>query len=296
MPSMKRTLLPLLAVCLPFFASPPPAFGADETAGAALAACDAAWQKRAEGHRGRQAAPAAAAAAVAACERAVEAQPERLEARAKLLRALHFQGEYAARSTAEKQRLFGRGREVAEGALDLMAKRSGGRAKLDALAVPQAARALSGVPEAAELHLWAGAHWGLWGDAFGKLAAARQGVGDRVRRYAELANALDERAEHAGGHRLLGRLHSLAPKVPLVTGWVDRGKAVAELRRAMALAPDFPLNALWLAEALLEHAPDQRNEAREILKRLAARPPAPDRAVEDEDVVAEARALLGKAG
>ena len=38
-----------------------------------------------------------------------------------------------------------------------------------------------------------------------------------------------EPRQDAAGHRVLGRLHTLAPKVPFFTGWVDRDKAVAEL-------------------------------------------------------------------
>lgn len=256
------------------------------------AACADAWTQRAQGHRGRSADPARAARLVAACDRAVQAAPAALAARVEQLRALYFQGELAARTPEEKRKVFGRGRDAAEAALDLLARRVGGRPELDALAPREAARALAGVPEAAPLHLWAGVHWGLWGDAFGKLAAARQGVGDRIRRYAEVASRLDERLEGGGGHRLLGRLHSLAPKVPLVTGWVDRAKAIAELRRAVALAPGYPENPLFLAEALLDHQPEKKAEAVEILRRLAALVPAPERQVEDEEVREEARARL----
>jgi hypothetical protein len=140
--------------------------------------------------------------------------------------------------------------------------------------------------------LWAGIHWALWGDNFGRLAAARQGVGDRVRRYAEVVIAIDERYEDAGGHRLLGRLHTLAPKVPFFTGWVDRGKAVAELRRAVALAPGLPLNEVFLAEALLLHQAEKGAEARQLLRRVLERPPLPARLVEDEDAQRQARQLL----
>jgi hypothetical protein len=126
------------------------------------------------------------------------------------------------------------------------------------------------------------------------MAAARQGVGDRVRRSAEILIVLDERFEDAGGHRILGRLHTLAPKVPFFTGWVDRGKAVAELRRAVALGPDNLDNHLFLAEALLEHQPARSAEAREILRRLLARQPAPELVVEQERTLANARALLAK--
>jgi tetratricopeptide (TPR) repeat protein len=250
-----------------------------------LARGDAAWDRRAQGQINE---------AVAAYEQALRAEPANLDAAWKLLRALHFKGEYIARSMEEKKKVFARGRDVAEAALDRMAQRAGGRKKLDALSPQAAAKALAGIPQARPIHLWAAVHWGLWGDSFGRLAAARQGVGDRVRRSAEILLALDETYEEGAGHRILGRLHTLAPKVPMFTGWVDRGKAVSELRRAVALGPNNFLNHLYLAEALLEHAPDKKGEAREILRRLLARQPSADRRVEDERALADAKALLAR--
>jgi tetratricopeptide (TPR) repeat protein len=260
-----------------------------------IAAGDAAWARRAEGRQGGKAAAGPIDEAVADFERAVREQPDRLEGSWKLLRALHFKGEFTTDSNEAKQRVFGRGKEVAEAALDRLAKRAAGsRAKLDALSPTQAAKAVGGAPEAKPILLWAAVHWGLWGDVFGRLAAARQGAGDRVRRYSETLIALDERYEDAGGHRVLGRLHTLAPKVPFVTGWIDRGKAVSELRRAVALGPDNFDNHLFLAEALLDHQPDKAAEAREILHRLLARQPTPELVVEQEKSLANARALLGR--
>ncbi|HEX6904166.1 MAG TPA: hypothetical protein VF789_30930 [Thermoanaerobaculia bacterium] len=259
-----------------------------------IAAGDAAWARRAEGHQGPKAAQGPVSEAVSAYERAVKEQPDRLEGYWKLLRALHYKGEYATAAKEGKQALFARGKEVAEAALDRLARKAGGRQKFDALAPAQAAKALAGNPDAPPLLLWAGVHWGLWGDVFGRMAAARQGVGDKVRRYSETLIALDERYENGAGHRVLGRLHTLAPKVPLFTGWVDRDKAVAELRRAVTLGPDNLDNHLFLAEALLEHHPEKAAEAREILRRLTARQPVPDLVVEQESTLAKARALLAK--
>jgi tetratricopeptide (TPR) repeat protein len=260
-----------------------------------IAAGDAAYARRAEGHQGAKAAAGPIDQAIADFERAVKEQPDRLEGSWKLLRALHFKGDFAAASNEAKQKAFGRGKEVAEAALDRLAKRTAGsRAKFDALTPAQAAKAVAGVPEAKPLLLWSAVHWGLWGDVFGRMAAARQGVGDRVKRYAETLIALDERYEDAGGHRILGRLHTLAPKVPFFTGWVDRDKAVAELRRAVALGPDNLDNHVFLAEALLEHQTDKAKEAREILSRVLTHQPAADLLVEQEDSLAKARALLAK--
>ncbi len=284
-------LLLLLPLALPVAAQPatqevPPNAGNAGTTG------DMAWARRAEGHHGGQAAAGPIDAALAAYEQEVKAHPQQLDGYWKLLRAIHFKGEYVARTPEEKQAAFGRGREVSEAALDLLAKGVGGRAKLDRMSPRETAKALAAVPHAIDVYLWGGADWGLWGDAFGKLAAARQGVADRVRHDAEVAIAVDERYANAGGHRLLGRLHTLAPKVPFLTGWIDRDKAVSELRRAVELGPADPTNSLYLAEALLDFRPESKAEAIDLLRRLVDVSPSPERQVEEEKVIAEARTLL----
>jgi tetratricopeptide (TPR) repeat protein len=260
-----------------------------------IAAGDAAWARRADGHQGARAIPGPVDEAIAAYGRAVKEHPERLEGTWKLLRALHYKGDFTTGSNEAKQKAFARGKEVAEAGLDRLAKRTvGSRQKLEDLSPAQAAKAVAGVPEAKPLYLWAAVHWGLWGDVFGRMAAARQGVGDKVKRDSEILIALDERYEDAAGHRILGRLHTLAPKVPFVTGWVDRAKAVSELRRAVALGPDNFDNHLFLAEALFEHQSEKAGEARDILRRLLARKPTPELVVEQEKSLANARALLAK--
>jgi tetratricopeptide (TPR) repeat protein len=280
------TLLLFLSLSLPLAAQTDP-----------IAAGDAAWARRAEGHQGARAVPGPINEAIADFERAVKEQPDRLEGAWKLLRALHYKGDFTTDSNETKQKIFARGKEVAEAAIDRLAKRTvGSRQKLEALSPAQAAKAVAAVPEAKPLFLWSAVHWGLWGDVFGRMAAARQGVGDKVRRYAEILIALDERYEDAAGHRILGRLHTLAPKVPFVTGWVDRDKAVSELRRAVALGPDNFDNHVFLAEALFEYQPAKEGEAREILRRLIARPATPELVVEQEKSLVNARALLAKHG
>jgi len=261
----------------------------------ALARGDAAWTRRAEGSRGGRAAAAPIAAAVAAYEEAVKSAPTSLEAHWKLLRALWFQGEYVAPDAAAKQRVFGRGREVSDAAMAVLARRVG-RERLAAERAAERAAALRAVPEAPALLLWSAANWGLWGEAFGKLAAARQGVGSKVRDWAETLVLLDERFENGGGHRVLGRLHSEAPKVPLVTGWVDRDRAAAELEKAVAIAPQDLANRLYLAEALLDHHPGRRARALALLREVAAASPRPEHRVEDAALVAAAARRLEREG
>src|SRR6185503_2873680 len=268
--------------------------GAAADAAAAIARGDAAWERRAEGAQGARAARAPVAAAVAAFEEAVKADPANLEARWKLLRALWFEGDYVATGNEEKQRLFGRGKTVSEEAWAVVAKRVGAN-KLAAERAADRAAALRGIPEAAPLLLWTAADWGLWGNAFGKLAAARQGVGEKVRDWAETLIALDERFEGGAGHRVLGRLHSEAPKVPFFTGWVDHDKAIAELEKALAIAPAELSNRFYLADALLLHRPAAKARALSLLREVAAAKPRPASVVEDAASSADAARRLAAA-
>lgn len=254
-----------------------------ETVEQALARGDAAWADR----------PALIGAAVAAYEAALALDPARLEAQWKLLRALYFEGDYTTEGQGARRAVFDRGREVGEAAFDHLAERVGGRKALDTLTPETARERFAATPEVARLYFWSAVHWGLWGEAFGKMAAARQGVARRLDDAAEIVIALDPAYEDAGGHRLLGRLHSEAPKIPFVTGWISREKAIAELRRAVALAPYEPFNGFYLAEALLDHGPaSSRAEALELLRRLSAQGPRPEKPVEDERIRREARERL----
>jgi len=259
-----------------------------------IARGDAAWARRAEGHRGGQAAPGPICEAVAAYEEALRADPENLEACWKLERALWFQADYASASSVEKEKLLDRGRKVAETALDRLYARAGSRERVEDLEPAAAAKALEALPAAVPLHVWAAVDWGLWGDVFGKVAAARQGVGTKVKRYGAIALALDERHDSGAPHRVLGRLHALAPRIPFITGWVDREAAVRHLRRAVEIDADFLSNRLFLAEALLDHFPARRGEALDLLRDLARRTPGPEWQVEDSRTIEEARALLAR--
>ena len=72
----------------------------------------------------------------------------------------------------------------------------------------------------------------------------------------ETAAKIDERFDSGGPHRLLGTLYARAPAPPVAVG--DPEKAVTHLQKAVALAPDYPPNQMYLAEALIadERYPD----------------------------------------
>ena len=144
----------------------------------------------------------------------------------------------------------------------------------------------------AELCFWSSASWGLWGQYSGIMAAIRKGVVKKIRSFAEIMILLDDQVEKGGGHRLLGRLHSRVPKIPLITGWVSRDLSISELRLSLEIAPDDLLSKYYLAEALLKYRSSEKQEALGILQDIITSQPDTNRLVEDIKTIEDAGALL----
>lgn len=239
-------------------------------------------------------------AALAAYEAALEADPLDLEARWKLLRGLYVQGVYVL-SEDERPPLLARVLAESQEAIARLEATLAGRREepvppLEKLTATQAAELYRGVDQAAPIFYWAAVGVGYWGQHAPMLEAAMQGVAGKLRLYSEIVIALDPAYEDAGGHRVLGRMHAVAPKVPFFTGWVDRARGVAELRRAVEIAPQDPLNGLFFAEALLAHEKRSKQEAIAALQEVAGRSPRAARGVADRDAIDQAKRLLAELG
>lgn len=265
-----------------------------EAAPGALARGDAAYARRGEGQVDGRAAPAPIAEAVSSYEVALREEEGCLEAHWKLLRALYFQGEYVVSGEAAKRAVFGRGVEVARAAEALLAASIGAGSLVEDAEPSQVAAALRGNRDAAPVYFWGAVVFASWGRVAGAAAALGEGLADRLRRQAEIVIALDPGYEDGGAHRLLGRIHAMVPRIPFVTPWVERERAVQELRRAFALGPDQPLNQLLLGQTILELAPSERPQAIELLRRVAHGSPRPEFSVEDAGMERAARDLLAQ--
>jgi tetratricopeptide (TPR) repeat protein len=254
---------------------------------------DAAWESRARGQKEGLARPGPILEALAHYERALAAHPEDLETRWKLLRALHFAGDFSERDETARRELFDRAVEVSERGLDRLARRLGSERRLEERDPSRVAELLAGSDvssrDVARLYFWSAIGWGAWSRNVGLLAAVRQGVANRLHRYTLLSLALEPGYEDGGALRLLGSLHAELPRVPFVSGWVDRERAVPLLERAYALAPEHPGNRLLLALTLLDLAPQRRDEAMALLGQVAELEPRPDARVEDLALRAQAR-------
>lgn len=159
----------------------------------------------------------------------------------KLMKAYYFLGEYCTHDNEVKKEVFNLGIEVGK-------------------------KELEEFPESVGLNLWSGVLWGVWGNAYGKVAAAKKGAAGKIRQYSEKTIELDKHFNDAAGYRVLGRLHFAAPKIPLILGWPSKKKAVEYLEKANEIAPNHIVTTLYLAEAL--YARDQKERAVELLNKV----------------------------
>jgi hypothetical protein len=254
---------------------------------------DQAWQNRANGFLDRHVVGhAPSATAVAAYEEALEAEPDNLRLHFKLMEALYFEAFFASNEPATQQQTAEQEVALAARALALIEAEAGGIDDLESWSSERQARLLEQAPEVAQAHFWAAVSWGLWGMSHSHFASARHGVAKKIRDHARAVITLDQDYADAGGLRLLGRLYTVTPKVPFVTGWIDRREGLALLRRAVTISRRDPRNLLFLAEAILEYEPDSRTEALDLLREVAAREPAPDALVEQSETLERARELI----
>jgi tetratricopeptide (TPR) repeat protein len=254
------------------------------------------WNARAEGHAGGRAKAAKIDAAIAAYQKAVTAEPNNLEARWKLLRAIRFKGAYVASTNDEKKAIYTTAKTSGEAAIALVNRglaTKGVKANAPEKQVADAART---IPGAGEIFFWDSVNWGEWALAYGKMAAVREGAADRIRREATIAMLIDPKMDGGGPQRVLGRLHDQTPHVPFITGWASSKEAVRFLRESYKLDPANKITRVFLAEALVANDSKNGPEAIRILREVINSPNDPNYEVENAQAQDDAKALLRKWG
>jgi hypothetical protein len=229
--------------------------------------------------------PAGVNAALDSYRRAVAADPDSIAGRIGMLHSLFFRGGFCGESADTQRRTFEEAKRLAQESQTRLERRAGARLRRDRL---EPFRTIEG---AAALLFWCGVAWGQW-SVDHKVAAAWQGAGGRIRDLASAAVALAPGYEQGAPHIVLGRLHTESPKIPLVTGFVSRKKGLAHLREAVALSPANTVAQWFLAGAILQHEPQARAEALQLLRACARATPRAEYLVEDRHYAALAHERL----
>lgn len=244
---------------------------------------DAHWAARHDG-------PARVDAAIAAYQRAVAKNPNDVVAHARLLRAHRFKGAYLAKSAEDKKKIYGVAKIAGQKALAALAVK-GITANLNEKQAAEAARA---IPGAADVFLWDAINWGEWALAYGKMAAAREGAADSIRRGATIALLVDPRLEGGAPGRVLGRLHDQTPRIPFITGWASSKEAVRFLNESLKFDPTSKITMVFLAEAMVAHDAKTKPQAVQMLRKVVSTPNNPEFVTEEAAAVEDAKELLAK--
>ncbi len=256
------------------------------------------WNARAEGSQNGRGKADQINAAIAAYQKAVTADPNDLDPRWKLLRALRFKGAYVAATNDEKKQIYAQAKRSGDEAMKVLDKRLAAKginspSKASEKQVAEAAKTISGAPE---IFLWDSINWGEWALAYGKFAAAREGAADRIRREATIANLVDPKLEGGSPSRVLGRLHDQTPRIPFLTGWASSRDAVRFLNDSLKIDPANKITIVFLAEAMVNNNSDARPQAVQMLKNAVATPIDTNYVVEQTAALNDAKNLLRKWG
>lgn len=239
-----------------------------------IAKGDRAWASRAETVDGRLADPERSEAAVRHYRAALDADPASLEARWKLLRALHYVVEFTDASEDRTQSAMQSATDLARDSVERLDEDRGADA------------------DRARVSFWSAIAWGARAQRVGLLTIVREGVATRMRDLAERSLDVDPGVDQGGALRLLSRLHGDLPRVPFVSGWVDRERALPLAERAYEQYPDHVGNPLVLALALLAEGDEHRDRARALLERARDAPIDPGMRVEQLAIREQAREAL----
>ncbi|HEX9970846.1 MAG TPA: hypothetical protein VGD14_02135, partial [bacterium] len=150
---------------------------------------------------------------------------EKEEATWKLMRAYYFKGKYTTSDSETKKKIYDLGKELGKVGLEEF-------------------------PNSVGVNLFSAIVWGVWGEEYGILKAAKQGVAGKIKDLCEKVNEIDPNFDEAGGNRVLGRVYFKAPKIPLILGWPSKKKAVEILEQGFKIAPQNLNTKQFLAEAL----------------------------------------------
>ncbi|MBD3287942.1 tetratricopeptide repeat protein [candidate division KSB1 bacterium] len=190
---------------------------------------------------------------------------EKEEAIWKLMRAYYFKGNYTTHDSELKKAIYDKGKNLGEEGLDEFPKSKG-------------------------INLFSAIVWGVWGEEFGILKAARKGVAGKIKDRCETVIEIDPMFDEAGAYRVLGRVHFKAPKIPFILGWPSKDKAVEYLQKAHEKYPENLTTKQFLAEALYEK--DKKEEAISLMKEILAEEETVEGIAEDAVLKAEVRETL----
>ena len=276
------------------------AIGSATTDERVLADTDRLWETRAEQLEGERAlAPPTERALERYRDAIVPDAPlaATIEARWKSLRAAHYLSEFTTASPALGDQRIQEATRLADASLEAVRRRTGGE-DLSELSDRRLEEWLdaSGMArqDIAQLHFWCAIVWGAQAQRVGLLTIVRQGIARRMYDNATLATRIDPTIVRGGAFRLLSRLNADLPRVPFVSGWVDRDETLPQAEAAFAIDPEDPGNQMILALALRDRQAEPASRIEELLAKAARHTPRTALRAEDLAIRKQAEEWLAE--
>jgi hypothetical protein len=260
---------------------------------------DQAWRQRGLGFAETgKVAPRYINQAVAGYREALTKNPSSIEIHFKLIEAQYFKAYFLLQNNRDKKNLYQENLDLQEKLFSLIYNRAGTNIAIGKLLSRDLEIQFSKDSEIRNLltraHFWSAINWGLWGMSAGYFTSARYGVAEKIRDHAQMVIDLDPQYFDGGGYRLLGRMHSIVPYVPIFMNWISKKKGLDYLRKAYMISQKDPRNLLFLAEAILESEPQHKAEALRLIKVVAGMKPDQNFIVEQSETINQAKELLLK--
>jgi hypothetical protein len=183
----------------------------------------------------------------------------------KLMRAVYFKGHYTTKDSEMKKAIYSQGKQIGD-------------------------IGLKEYPNSAGINLYSSIIWGVWGEEYGILKAAKEGVAGKIKECCEKTIEIDSTFDSAGGHRVLGRVYFKAPKLWPILSWPSKSEAVKILTKGLKIAPDNLTTQQFLAEAM--YSQGQKDGAIKLAQGIMVVSDVREGIVEDAFVKNEVKKLL----
>lgn len=212
------------------------------------------WDQRASGAKGDHARSEYVQKAIDVWTPLLQNPQKQQEIASKWLEAYFYLLNYTKQSDSEKKRMLSMAKDSAE-------------------------HWMQHDPENVEIAYWWAVHTALWARMEGPLSSIRAGVADSIRSRMERLSQSHQGKDRAMALLILGRIHQLLPKIPLLLSWPDKQLAERYLKESQRLWPQDIHGALFLAELFR----DQKRwyEAAKVLKPWLGRQPRKEQKLED---------------
>lgn len=155
------------------------------------------------------------------------------------------------------------------------------RLRVHTEAIEFGARYYALYPRSPAIGYWYAVNLSLWAKERGPLQAVKEGVAERIRRIAETMISMTERnlVDQAGAYQILGRMHQLLPRIPLILTWPDKSLAESYLRKSIVADPNDLTGYLFLGELLRDQG--RHLEAAQLIYPALRHPPRESDVLED---------------